>query len=199
MNGQDQAAGLRKWADLQRQQRGEQPDEPAADAPSVDTSTSDKEVAQTNVGTDASETAPKEVASAAASVAAPRPTRTLVIVGLSSAGALHVDKVKGRLAQWASLGRQWAGDPQEWDVKVASPEAGSMAALAHHPHWALWVSSDAEAFASMYRALRQMREQGGPRRLLALHEPHLPRQGLLDNLRDAAAHYLQIELLLLAR
>ena len=44
-----------------------------------------------------------------------------------------------------------------------------------------------------------LRPRLAARRLLALHEPHLPRQGLLDNLRDAAAHYLQIELLLLAR
>ena len=51
----------------------------------------------------------------------------------------------------------------------------------------------------MYRVLRQLREHGGPRRLLALHEPHLPRRGLLDNLGNASARYLDIELLLLAR
>ncbi|WP_016915730.1 hypothetical protein [Vreelandella stevensii] len=195
MKGQDQAAGLRKWADLQRQQRGEQQEEAQQEPQEA----MDVDVPSVDAASAVTATSP-EVTTAAANVSPPRPTRTLVVVGLSSAGAVQVDKVKGRLAQWASLGRQWAGDPQEWDIKVAQPETGSLTALAErYPHWALWVNSDAEAFASMYRALRQMRERGGPARLLALHEPHLPRQGLLDNLRDAAEHYLQIELLLLAR
>lgn len=194
MSGQDQAAGLRKWADLQRQQRdadeGSQAMEPAAHV------TSDEAAAYTQ------EAMAPTVATAAepATVAPPRPKKPLIVVGLPHASAAQVDKVRGRLGQWSSLGRQWAGDPQDWEPQIVMADSPSLAALAQrHSRWALWVSSDADAFATMYRVLRQVREHGGPRRLLALHEPHLPRQGLLDNLHDAAAHYLDIELLLLAR
>jgi hypothetical protein len=80
------------------------------------------------------------------------------------------------------------------------PDSASLTDLAErYSRWALWINSDADAFATMYRVLRQLREHGGPRRLLALHEPHLPRRGLLDNLGNASARYLDIELLLLAR
>lgn len=199
MSGQDQAAGLRKWADLQRQQRAAE-DEPqdAQDATAAPAAPVTAEEAAVHTQDAMAPT----VASAAepATVTPPRPQKPLVVVGLPNTGAEQVDKVRGRLGQWSALGRQWAGDPQDWKIQVVMADTPSLATLAKaHARWALWVSSDADAFASMYRVLRQVREHGGPRRLLALHEPHLPRQGLLENLRDAAAHYLDIELLLLAR
>lgn len=199
MSGQDQAAGLRKWADLQRQQRDT--DEGGQDAASDEVApaaavTADDAAAYTQ------EAMAPTVASAAepATVTPPRPQTPLVVVGLPHTGAAQEDKVRGRLGQWSALGRQWAGDPQDWKIQVVMADTLSLATLAkEHARWALWVSSDADAFATMYRVLRQVKENGGPKRLLALHEPHLPRQGLLENLRDAAGHYLDIELLLLAR
>ena len=198
MSGQDQAAGLRKWADLQRQQRAAQ-DEPqdthASAAPASPVSTEEAAVHTQDAlaPTVAAATEP-------ATVTPPRPQKPLVVIGLPHAGAAQVDKVRGRLGQWSALGRQWAGDPQDWQIQVVMADTPSLAMLAkEHARWALWVTSDADGFASMYRVLRKVREHGGPRRLLALHEPHLPRQGLLENLRDAAAYYLDIELLLLAR
>ncbi|MGO2989888.1 MAG: hypothetical protein ACTIDY_00260 [Halomonadaceae bacterium] len=129
-----------------------------------------------------------------------RPKKTLFIVGLPGRGAPSANQVKSRLAQWAALGRHWAGDPDDWAICVVKADASELAQLsAKHARWALWVNSEADAFAQMYRALRLARENGGPRRLLALHEPYLPRQGLLSNLREAAAHYLATDLLLLAR
>lgn len=199
MSGQDQAAGLRKWADLQRQQRDTQ--EGGQDVASDEVAPA-AAVSEQDAQAYTQEAMAPTVAAAAepATVVPPRPTRPLVVVGLPHTGAAQVDKVRGRLGQWSALGRQWAGDPQDWELQIVMADSPSLATLAqHHARWALWVSSDAEAFATMYRVLRQLRENGGPKRLLALHEPHLPRQGLLDNLRDAASHYLDIELLLLAR
>lgn len=188
MSGQDQAAGLRKWADLQRQQRGEMPED--------------------TLMAEASPAAPvsKEAASVYAASAMqptvevpPAVKQPLVVVGLSP-HQYQVNKVKSRLSQWSALGRRWAGNPDDWDIHLIDPATANLPLLsARYSRWALWVNSDADAFMSMYRILRQVHDNKGPKRLLALHEPHLPRQGLLDNLREAAAGYLDTELLLLAR
>lgn len=169
MSLHDQASGLRQWAEQQRMQHAT--DEAAAPAEVLT----------------AYRPAPKV------------PARPLAIVGLTRYG--HDESyVKGRLSQWAALGRRWAGDPDDWLIKLIDPERDALATLtSRYQHWALWVESDADAFRHMYRVLRQVSENGGPKRLLALHEPNLPRKGLLDNLRNAAANYLDIELLLLAR
>ncbi|MBR2513332.1 MAG: hypothetical protein IKE45_04785 [Halomonas sp.] len=188
MSSQDQAAGLRKWADLQRQQRGEMPEDTLPDEP-VPAEPVSKEAAS--------------VYAASAMVptveAPPTPKQPLVVVGLST-HQHQVNKVRSRLSQWSALGRRWAGDPDGWDIHLVDPATANLPLLvARYPRWALWVSSDADAFMPMYRVLRQVHDNKGPKRLLALHEPHLPRQGLLDNLREAAAGYLDTELLLLAR
>lgn len=172
----DQAAGLRKWADLQRQQRSEGEDEQTLSPPAASVSAVVPEASLPTV-----------------------PPQPLIVVGLST-HRYQIEKVKERLTQWSALGRRWAGDPDSWDIQLVDPASTNLATLVSRcPRWALWVSSDADAFMPMYRVLRQVRENNGPQRLLALHEPHLPRQGLLDNLREAAAGYLGIELLVLAR
>lgn len=190
MSEQDQASGLRKWANLQRQQQqAEGAVDVAAAAPVFESE----------------QTTPLLTPSAAmveepTKVASPQPKIPLMVVGLPGSGAAQVNKVKARLGQWSTLGRSWAGDPDDWDIHIAMVETSDLAQLCQqYSRWALWVSSDAEAFATMYRTLRQLNERGGPRRILALHEPHLPRQGLLDNLRGAAEYYLNMELLVLAR
>ncbi len=186
MSGQDQASGLRKWANLQRQQQ-------QADAP-VDVAAAE------HVPENTTPLLTPTLAALEEPVAPPKPKISLIVVGLPGSGAPQVNKVKARLGQWSTLGRSWAGDPDDWDIRIVMAETSDLAPLRdQYCRWALWVNSDADAFAAMYRTLRQLRERGGPRRLLALHEPHLPRQGLLDNLREAADYYLNMELLVLAR
>lgn len=188
MSDQDQASGLRKWASLQRQQQQAEGSVDVATAEHVPEHTSS--LLTPTVGR----------VEEPNTVAPPTPKIPLIVVGLPGSGALHVNRVKARLGQWSMLGRCWAGDPENWDIRIVMAETSDLAPLRHqYSRWALWVNSDADAFATMYRTLRQLHERGGPRRLLALHEPHLPRQGLLDNLRGAAEYYLNMELLVLAR
>ncbi len=188
MSEQDQASGLRKWANLQRQQ---QQGEGAVDVAAAEPVPED--------------TSPLLTPTLAAveepqTVAPPRPKIPLIVVGLPGSGAAQVSKVKARLEQWSALGRNWAGNPDDWDIRIVMAETSDLAQLREqYSRWALWISSDADTFAVMFRTLRQLHERGGPRRLLALHEPHLPRQGLLNNLREAADYYLNMELLVLAR
>lgn len=257
MSDKDQAAGLRKWANLQRQQKDGN-EEAASDAPAlsdddVETvaaqSSPDEEAtpeqdafpqqepaseeptseelpsslaeveeieAETAAMTDDDDlfdfdgafAAPDETDSATAfgvsepeaPPAQPKVCIPLVVVGLPGTTAAQAHKVKERLRQWAALGRQWAGDPEQWEIHVVAADAPEVATLARqYRRWALWVESDAEAFVQAFRTLRLLHDAGGPRRLLALHEPGLSRRGLLDNLHEAAQYYLGTELLVLAR
>ncbi|KPQ18788.1 MULTISPECIES: hypothetical protein [unclassified Halomonas] len=185
MSAHDQAAGLRKWADLQRQQRGDEAPPEATESP--------RPMAYRS----------PVVPSAAAMmppVGPPVPKTPLMVIGLPNAGPVQVRKVSARLGQWAALGRAWAKDPADWDIRIVMPDAPELARLSQdHRRWALWIHSDADAFGRMYHVLKQLSQHNGPQRLLALHEPNLPRQGLLENLQQAAKNYLGIELLLLAR
>lgn len=208
---QDQAAGLRQWADTQRLKQAQA----TSDAPLEAEADEETQVAETQAAEiQVAETEAEKASEALAqSVFTPplsmpelperpliKPKKTLFIVGLPGHGVSSINQVKRRLAQWAELGRHWAGDPDDWAIHVVKADASELSQLsAKNTRWALWVNSEADAFAQMYRVLRQARENGGPRQLLALHEPHLPRQGLLSNLREAAAHYLATDLLLLAR
>ncbi|MDQ7733188.1 hypothetical protein QT231_10795 [Halomonas sp. SpR1] len=185
MSEQDQASGLRKWANLQRQQ---QQGEGAVDVAAAEPVPGDTSPLLT------------PTLAAVEEVAPPRAKIPLIVVGLPGSGAAQVSKVKARLGQWSALGRNWAGEPDDWDIRIVMAETSDLAQLREqYSRWALWISSDADTFAAMFRTLRQLHEHGGPRRLLALHEPHLPRQGLLNNLREAADYYLNMELLVLAR
>ncbi|CAM3984806.1 hypothetical protein VRRI112168_09030 [Vreelandella rituensis] len=241
MSDKDQAAGLRKWANLQRQQK-EGNEEADSDAPALPDDDIETVAAQSSPEESTSEelpsslaeveaeeiepesasvaddddlfdfdgafAAPEETASATASVASepevpPAPPKVripLVVVGLPGTTAAQAHKVKERLRHWAALGREWAGDPEQWDIHVVAADAAEVATLARqYRRWALWVESDAEAFVQAFRTLRLLHDAGGPRRLLALHEPGLSRRGLLDNLHEAAQYYLGTELLILAR
>lgn len=169
----DQAAGLRQWASLQRHQQG-MDDVPEASLPATDRQP--------------------------APVPQPRVKTVLMVVGLPGRGPRQVERVKERLAQWAALGRRWAATPDDWDVRLVMPDDPALPRLAQEQaRWALWVDSSADAFTDTYRMLCQLARSGGPRRLLALHEPHLPRAGLLDNLHDAAHAYIGMDLLILAQ
>lgn len=190
MSGQDQAAGLRKWANLQRQQQG-QVDEEGGVEPSSTEQPSAPEPAEP---APAYEPAPTPAPEALA------PKKRLMVVGLPSTGNSQANRVHERLEQWSALGRHWAGKPENWDIHVVMADDPALHDYARrYSRWALWVNSHADSFVDTFRTLRQLRESGGPQRLLALHEPNLPRAGLLSNLQAAAQTYLDIELLILAR
>jgi len=190
VSDQDQASGLRKWASQQRQQ---QQAEGAVDIAAAEHVPEAEKISPLIVPTAIAVEAP-------APLAPPRPKMPLIVVGLPGSGAAQVNKVNARLEQWSALGRRWAGEPDDWDIRIVKAESSDLSQLREqYSRWALWISSDADTFAAMFRTLRQVHERGGPRRLLALHEPHLPRQGLLNNLRQAADYYLNMELLVLAR
>ncbi|WP_346797088.1 hypothetical protein R5M92_00635 [Halomonas sp. Bachu 37] len=192
MSESDQAAGLRKWANLQRQQQG------VVDAHDEQNMADDR-AASVELPVEAPATPSSEPPPAHTSVRQ-APRLPLVVVGLAQASPAQVAKVRARLGQWSAEGRRWAGAPEDWQIQLVPPGATNLTGLVREQsRWALWVDSDAEAFMRGFRALHAMHQAGGPSRLLALHEPGLPRRGLLDNLQVAANYYLGIELLVLAR
>ncbi|MND93654.1 hypothetical protein D3C80_858460 [compost metagenome] len=80
-------------------------------------------------------------------------------------------------------------------LEADSPHLAVLAS--QQSRWALWVEGDADGFRRVYRTLRRLREQGGPQRLLVLHDGIASHAGLLRNLQQAAAGFLDTELLLL--
>lgn len=124
---------------------------------------------------------------------------TLMVIGLPDSSPDQVRRVGEVLAQWAAQGSRWVGDPGRWrvvPVDLSSPYLPALAA--EQRRWALWVETDGEGFRRGYGLLRQLAESRGPRRLLAVHPPGIRRRGLLDNLQQAAAAYLDIDLVVLA-
>ncbi|MFQ3787664.1 hypothetical protein [Halomonas sp. A29] len=195
--GWDQAAGLRQWAN------GDSQDCPTHVAEMlVELATGGSgDVARPQAAVRASaKPAPTRVA-----VAAPRATGTardvtLMVLGLPGTAERHTGRVTELLESWAREGRSWVGDPRSWRIvalPVGSPHLPVLAA--QQAHWALWVDDDLEAFRRGYRLLKQIAEQGGPQRLIAVHPPGVGRQGLLANLQYVAEAYFGIELLVLAR
>lgn len=125
---------------------------------------------------------------------------TLVVVGLPGKSPYHTQRVLDLLEHWAGQGRRWVGSAAQWrvaPVDVTSPDLPLL--LTQQPRWALWVDNDPDAFRRAFRLLTRLAERRGPRRLLAVHSPDLPRRGLLDNLKQAARGCLGIELLVMAK
>lgn len=125
---------------------------------------------------------------------------TLMVLGLPGSGSPHTGRVIELFEYWADQGREWVGNPHAWRVvalPVGSPHLPVL--VSEQARWALWVDADPEAFRRAYRVLKQVADRGGPKRLVLVHPPSVGRQGLLSNLRHAAASYLGIELLVLAR
>ncbi|HSH47621.1 MAG TPA: hypothetical protein VK991_03435 [Halomonas sp.] len=144
------------------------------------------------------------VSSSASDDIAPRgqttPAHTLIVIGLPGNAPDAATRVTELLDHWQGQGHRWIGSPLHWRVVPLDLESPHLATLARHQsRWALWVDADAEAFRRAFSVLRRLHERHGPRRLIAVHSPHLPRRGLLENLRQAAASCLGIELLVLAR
>ncbi|MGR2737420.1 hypothetical protein ACUY1T_03090 [Billgrantia sp. Q4P2] len=194
--GWDQAAGLRQWANSGAQ------DCPTHVAEML------VELAAPAGGSGARPQAAARAAKPAPLSAAVTPSRptgtakdvTLMVLGLPGTAERHTAKVTELLESWASEGRRWVGDPRDWRIvalPVGSPHLPVLAA--QQAHWALWVDDDLEAFRRGYRLLKQIAEQGGPQRMIAVHPPGMGRQGLLSNLQYVAEAYFGIELLVLAR
>lgn len=123
---------------------------------------------------------------------------TLMVVGLPGAHGEQARRVRATLARWQANGHRWVGDPARWKVVALEADSPHLAVLANQQsRWALWVDDDGDAFRRAWQQLRALHEHDGPRRLLVLHEGIRGHAGLLGNLRQAAAHYLQTELLLL--
>lgn len=119
-----------------------------------------------------------------------------MVIGLPGC---QLDRVRQLLSHWHDRGRRWVGRPDRWQlVPVTVDDTHLPLLVEQQSHWALWVEADAEAFRRAWRLLLALAEGPCPRRLLVVHPPGLTRRGLLDNLRQAAAHYFGIELVVLA-
>lgn len=126
------------------------------------------------------------------------PPLTLLVVGLPGPRRGQSVRVQACLARWLANGHRWVGDPARWKVVALEADSPHLDVLAsQQSRWALWVEDDADGFRRSFRTLRVLRERGGPQRLLVLHGGIASHAGLLRNLRQAAAAYLDIELLLL--
>lgn len=123
---------------------------------------------------------------------------TLMVVGLPGPHSAQAALARACLARWQSNGHRWIGELARWKVVALEADSPHLAVLAEQQsRWALWVEDDGDGFRRAWRSLRRVREQGGPRRLLVLHGGISGHAGLLDNLRQAAAAWLETELLLL--
>lgn len=143
----------------------------------------------------------------AGSLASAQPERgaepvTLLVVGLpvspSRSQGSPAQRVQAALARWRANGHRWVGDPARWKVVAIEVDSPHLTVLAsQQPRWALWVDGDGDGFRRAYRTLCRLRERGGPQRILVLHDGIVSHAGLLHNLQQAAAGFLQVELLLL--
>ncbi len=176
LGASDQAAGLRRWAEQQGLALPAEP--PAAASPAL--------------------AAEPAAAAVAAAVEAPRERQTLMVVGLPDSSAEQSARAWQTLQRWHAHGHRWIGDPHSWRIVALDADSPHLSILAsQQARWALWVDSDLDSFRRAYLTLRRLAALGGPWRLLVLHPGIASHRGLLDNLRDAAAGYLGIELLLL--
>ncbi|CAD5379300.1 conserved hypothetical protein [Pseudomonas sp. OF001] len=145
--------------------------------------------------------APSTAAPAPAPQAPPRPEAepaTLLVIGLPGPRSAQGRRVLECLTRWQVNGHRWVGDPARWKVVALEADSPHLDVLAsQQPRWALWVEDDADGFRRSFRTLRRLREQGGPQRLLVLHGGIASHAGLLRNLQQAAAAYLDMQLLLL--
>ncbi|WP_234283466.1 MULTISPECIES: hypothetical protein [unclassified Halomonas] len=195
--GWDQAAGLRQWANGESQQCPAHVAEMLVELAARGDGGATPPPAMARA---AAKPAPGRAATAPSRPAASAQGVTLMVLGLPGTAERHTARVTELLESWAREGRRWVGDPRAWRIvalPISSPHLPVLAT--QQSHWALWVDDDLEAFRRGYRLLKQIAEQGGPRRLLAVHPPGVGRQGLLANLQYVAEAYFDIELLVLAR
>lgn len=173
MSQVDQAAGLRRWAESQ--------------APSVEPSaTIEPSTILESSFVPISQTATSQ------------PAKVLVTLGLSRGAEADVAPVIEALTRWHTQGQRWVGHPTSWRILPLSMSSPHFSALVtQQSRWALWVGDDLDGFRRAYTLLKRLAQQGGPRRLLLVHPPLPSRTGLLNNLQQVAAQFLDMELLVI--
>lgn len=141
-----------------------------------------------------------EQVSAAPSQEMAKACPTLIVVGLPPGpDRLRLERARQTLQRWQANGHTWLGDAARWRLVALDVDSPYLHTLAYQqPRWALWVEGDPDSFRRTYLCLRRLREGGGPTRLLVLHPGFASHAGLLDNLRQAASAFFDIELLLLS-
>lgn len=116
--------------------------------------------------------------------------RTLMLFG----GAQACAQAHHTLARWHRQGHRWVGDPGRWHIEAVDNYHRAPHDLPER--WAVWIDPDLDAFSRTFNTLSRLREHGGPAHVLAMHTG-FSRQGLLNNLREAAQRYLGMRLLLI--
>lgn len=129
------------------------------------------------------------------------PQQTMIVVGLPPEQEEQaLSRVREQLKGWQAEGCHWVHDAASWDLRAAPEHSGLWGEVAASlPRWALWVGFGEEGFRQAYQTLRLLRAEPTPRQLLVVHPPVASRRGLLNNIQEVAARYLDIELLILAR
>lgn len=136
---------------------------------------------------------PSSTASATSSA-----SRILVTLGLPQGADSDTAPVIQALERWHDQGQRWVGEPSAWRVVAMEAESPHLPVLAaQQSRWALWVDNDPDGFRRAYRTLKRLAQHNGPKRLLLVHPPLPSRTGLLDNLQQAAAGFLGIQLLVI--
>jgi len=113
--------------------------------------------------------------------------RTLMLFGAAQAAV----QAHNTLERWHRQGHRWVATPRAgafrlWiTITATCPNAGACGSTA-----------TVGAFRRTFDTLSQLREQNGPRQVLALHSG-FSQHGLLNNLREAAQRYLGTRLLLI--
>lgn len=114
--------------------------------------------------------------------------RTLMLLGSAQEAVL----AHQALERWHRQGQRWVGDPARWCVQAVDNYQPDPA----QSRWGIWLGSDLDGFRRAFKTLSVLRDRGGPTQVLALHAG-LPREGLLNNLHEAAQRYLAMRLLLI--
>lgn len=188
----DQASGLREWAS--QQQDGAALGCPTHVAEALMALA--RSAPAQPVPRRSAPTPPAPSASPAPSAVTEGASNILMVVGLP---ASQLERARELLEHWREQGRRWVGDPRRWRLVPVIADSPHLPLLAaQQPRWVLWVEADAEGFRRAWRLLLAMAEGGGPGQLLLMHPPGLGRRGLLENLQQAAARYLGVELVVLA-
>lgn len=171
----DQAAGLRAWAAASK-----------SEAPHANTQ-------------GASESGPSG-SRASASDRSREKTQNLLVIAhpYSTEVATHASEA---ILRYHQEGRQWVGDPNQWNIVVRSPLDEDFLEYAQRfGRWALWLDTDVQGFQRAYHTLKDLQHRCSKTpRMLLMHPPVQSRRGLVNNVQQIARDFFQIELLVLQR
>ncbi|WP_227368302.1 hypothetical protein [Halomonas sp. M20] len=176
MSQVDQAAGLRRWAESQA----------PSSSPAIESSSAVVSSLAAVSQFDANQADTNHA------------MKVLVTLGLPGGVEADVTPVTEALIRWHAQGQRWIEDPDSWRILPLSMSSPHFSALmTQQSRWALWVGDDLDGFRRAYGMLKRLAQQGGPRRLLLVHSPLPSRAGLLNNLQQVAARFLDMQLLVI--